>query len=76
MNKVLYQISKYSGWVLLAFMVLYFFIGYGFLWGVIDPVLAKTIHEKLLPIPTIIAILGHISLKLKIIFTAKNESKS
>ncbi|KPJ55365.1 hypothetical protein AMJ47_00640 [Parcubacteria bacterium DG_72] len=71
--KTLYKISQYSGWVLLLFMVLYFVTGYGRLWNAMDPVLAKTIHEKILPIPTIIAIVAHISFRLKIIFSRKNE---
>lgn len=72
--KILYRISQYSGWVLLFFMILYFITGYGILWGVMDPVLAKTIHEKILPIPTIIAIIAHMSFRLKLIFSKKNES--
>jgi len=72
--KALYKISQYSGWVLLFFMILYFATGFGRLWGAVDPVLAKIIHEKWLPIPTIIAIFLHISFRLKVIFSKKHES--
>lgn len=72
----LYKISKYSGWFLLFFMIFYFFTGYGRLWGVIDPVWAKFVHETLLPIPTIIAIILHIAFRIKIIFTKKNENEN
>ena len=74
LNKFLFKTSKYSGWVLLFFMILYFFTGYGSLWGVINPVRAKFVHETILPIPTIVAIILHIAFRIKIIFTKRNES--
>lgn len=70
-NKILFKISKYSGWVLLVLMVLYFFTGYGLLWNVLDPVGAKLLHERILPIPTIIMIILHILFPLKVIFSKK-----
>lgn len=57
--KFLVKLARWSGWALVPLMVLFFVSGYGATKGIIDPVLAKALHEKWLPLPTAIAFLLH-----------------
>lgn len=74
-NKILFKLSRWSGYVLIVLMVLYFISGYGMTKQIIDPVLAKTLHEKWLLWPTVIALLLHTLFRLRcfLIKKIKNE---
>lgn len=65
LNKILFQLSQWSGYGLAAVMILYFISGYGMTKAIIDPVFAKTLHEKWLPIPSVCLILLHICFRLR-----------
>lgn len=65
-NKILLRLSRISIYFLAGFMVLYFISGYGMTKNIIDPVFAKSLHEKWLPIPTVLFIILHVSFPLKI----------
>lgn len=65
LNKILFQLSRWSGYCLIAMMLLYFISGYGMTKNIIDPVFAKTLHEKWLPIPATIFILCHILFRFR-----------
>lgn len=57
--------ANWSGYVLAVLMLLYFISGYGQTKGIIDPVLAKILHDKWLPIPTAVCFVLHTFLHLK-----------
>lgn len=64
-NKILFKTANFSGYVLAILMLFYFISGYGQTKGIIDPVFAKTMHEKWLPLPTAIFFVLHCFLYLK-----------
>lgn len=58
-NKFLIKGAEYAGYGLAVLMFLYLISGYGSTKGIIDPVLAKSLHEKWLPLPTFIFFTFH-----------------
>lgn len=64
-NKFLYKTANFSGYALILLMSLYFVSGYGMTKAIIDPVLAKMLHDKWLPLPTIIFFVLHVFLHLR-----------
>lgn len=74
-NIILYKVAKWSGWVLVLLMALYFISGYGMTKQVIDPALAAALHNKWLPLPTAVAFLLHtlVYLRFSLQKRLKNE---
>lgn len=64
-NKFLFKTANFSGYILALLMILYFISGYGETKRIIDPVFSKILHEKWLPIPTVLFFILHIFLHLK-----------
>jgi len=64
-NWYLLKIQRISGIILLILIILFFVSGYGMTRQMIDSVLAKILHEKILPIPFVFFLLLHISFCLK-----------
>lgn len=58
-NRILYKLSRYSGYLLFILLTLYFITGLGRVKGFLDPVLAKNIHERWLFFPTLVLVLFH-----------------
>lgn len=65
-NKILFRASRWSGYILVFSMVSNFISGYGMTKGIIDPVLAQSLHEKWLPIPTVVFLILHILFPLRV----------
>lgn len=65
LNKFLFKTANFSGYVLFVLILLYFISGYGMTKGVFDPVFAKTLHDKWLPVPFIIFFILHCFLHFK-----------
>ncbi len=59
MKKFLMKFDRVSAWSLVAVMVAYFVTGYGQTKEIIPPDLAKFIHDKILPLPSIVAFAFH-----------------
>lgn len=70
-NQFLIKIDRFCGWALFLLMFLYFISGYGITKGIIDPVLAKSLHERWLPFPTFIAFILHSAINLKFLLIRK-----
>lgn len=66
-NKILFQIRNWAGYLLVFLMALFFISGYGMTKGIIDPILAKYLHENLLPIPTSFFLIVHVLINFKFI---------
>lgn len=66
-NKILFKTSNYAGYIAGGLLVIYFITGYGMTKAIIDPVFAKSLHEKWMPIPMVIACLLHIFIKVKFV---------
>ena len=62
MDKFLIKLSRFSAWILLILIILYIVSGYGITKGIIDPVFAKYLHDKLLAIPFFIFFVLHIAI--------------
>jgi predicted heme/steroid binding protein len=62
------KISRFSAWVLLATMLLYFVSGYGMTKGIIDRQLATLLHKDLLPFIVITVFTLHVSISVKYAF--------
>ena len=74
-NKILFKLSRWSGYILIVLMILYFISGYGMIKQIIDPVLAKILHEKWLPWPTVIFLLLHTLFRLRSFLIKKIKSE-
>ena len=59
MKSTLIKFDRICAWSLVGVMVAYFITGYGQTREIISPELAKTIHDKILPVPSIIAFAVH-----------------
>ncbi|MCD6270980.1 hypothetical protein J7J24_01325 [bacterium] len=64
-NWYLLKIQRISGVILLVLVILFFISGYGTTRQIIDPIFAKILHEKILPVPFVFFLLLHISFWLK-----------
>jgi hypothetical protein len=56
---VLTNLSRYSAWVAMLVVVLYILTGYGMTKRIIDPDLAKRLHQHVLPIPLFLSLILH-----------------
>lgn len=63
-DRFLIKLNRFSGWALLVLMIGYIISGYGMTKGIIDPVLAKYLHEKLLAIPLFIFFVVHVAVSV------------
>lgn len=59
-GKFLNQIDKFGMWILLALVLSFVLTGYGMTKHIMDPVLAKYIHTRLLPLPLLIFFCIHV----------------
>lgn len=64
-NRFLIKTQKISGVILLVLVILYFISGYGITKGIIDPDVAKFLHERILPVPFVLFLLLHIAFWVK-----------
>lgn len=67
-NRFLIKLNRFSGWTLLVLIILFIISGYGMTKQIINPVTAKFLHDKLLPIPLFVFFLFHISFNARIAF--------
>ena len=54
------RIDNFGVWILLFLVLLFVITGYGMTKNIMDPVLAKYIHARLLPIPFFVFLLIHV----------------
>ena len=59
-GKWLNRINNFGVWILLFLIFLFIITGYGMTKNVMDPVLAKYIHTRLLPIPFFVFLMVHV----------------
>lgn len=62
------KINRFSAWCLLVLVFLFIVSGYGITKQIIDPVLAKYLHEELLPIPLFLFFLLHVGISIRYAF--------
>ena len=60
MWKWLASLDRYCRWILAVIMLLFIITGLGMTKGLMDPRLAKQLHENILPIPFYILIVLHV----------------
>ena len=60
MFKFLAWFDRYGKWILAVFMLLFIITGLGITKGIMDPKLAKELHENVLPVPFYFLILMHV----------------
>lgn len=65
MEKFLIKLNRFSAWVLLVLIILFIISGYGMTKQIINPVFAKYLHDKLLPIPLFVFFLVHVGLSIR-----------
>lgn len=70
-NRKLLVIDRYCGYLLFVLMGAYFITGFGQTKGIIDPAIAKEIHEDWLPLPTFAAFLLHSLINARFILIRK-----
>lgn len=70
-NRVLKHIDRACGYSLIFLMLLFFISGYGLVKGFMDPYLAKSLHERWLPVPTFMAFLGHVVINIRFLLIRK-----
>ncbi len=58
-KELVIKVNRLSAWALIALMAVYFLTGYGMTRGLISPEFSKLIHNKLLPIPSMLAFAIH-----------------
>ncbi|MBL7053643.1 hypothetical protein ISS06_00360 [Patescibacteria group bacterium] len=63
-NRILFKISNYAGPLLGIIMLIYIISGYGITKGIMSPLLAKSLHSRLLPIPLFMVIGLHAFIKM------------
>lgn len=66
-NILLRKLNTYSAWLLFLLVFLYFISGYGMTKNIIDKEVATLIHEKYLPVPTIVLFVVHGGLGARIL---------
>jgi len=59
-EKFLNGIDKFGVWILLALILAFMLTGFGMTKHIMDPVLAKYIHSRILPLPLLIFLCIHI----------------
>ena len=59
-EKWINRIDRFSVWILLVIIFLFVITGYGMTKNIMDPVLAKYIHTRLLPIPFFVFLMAHV----------------
>jgi len=74
-NTFLIKIDQVAAIFLGFFIFLFIVSGYGIEKGIFDPVFAKWLHDKILPLPTFLTFLFHFFLRLKFIFLKKKWIK-
>ena len=67
-NRYFLKLQRASNIALLVLIILFFISGYGMTRQIIDPVFAKILHEKILPIPFVFFLLLHIFFWAKRLF--------
>lgn len=70
-NRLLVTVSRWCGYLLFFFVLLYFISGYGQSKHIIDRRLAKLLHEEWLVIPTFSVFLLHSLANFKLILLRK-----
>lgn len=68
MNKILHKLQRWSGYLLFFLILGHFITGFGIAKGIIDPKLAKELHEDVLPVPTFICFLLHGLINIRYFF--------
>lgn len=53
------KLSRYTAWIAFVVILLFILTGYGMTKRIIDPDLAKFLHNKILPIPLFVSLLLH-----------------
>ncbi len=64
LDRFLIKLNRFSGWALLVLMILYIISGYGITKQIMDPVLAKYLHERLLAIPLFVFFVLHVAISV------------
>lgn len=64
-NRALFKTSKWAGYVMGVLILLYIITGYGMTKEIIDPVFAKALHSKWMPIPLAITFLLHLFIYIR-----------
>ncbi len=57
--------NRWAAWTAIIVIILFIVTGYGMTKRVMDPELAKYLHEEILPVPLFIALLVHGGLSLR-----------
>jgi len=70
-NRPLVTISRWCGYSLFFFLLLYFLSGFGMGKHIIPRRLAKFLHEDILPVPTFVAFLLHGLFNIKVAIIRK-----
>ena len=53
------RLSRYTAWIAFVVILLFILTGYGMTKRIIDPDLAKFLHNKVLPLALIVSLLAH-----------------
>lgn len=75
-DRILIKLARWSGWVLVPLMLLFFISGYGMTKQAIDPVFATMLHNKWLPLPMAIAFLLHFLIYAKFALQRKIKHRT
>ena len=76
MEKFLIKLNRFSAWVLLVLIILFIVSGYGMTKQIINPVSARYLHDKVLPIPLFVFFLLHVGMGVRYAFLRWNLFKS
>ncbi len=58
-DSILTKTSRITAWIAILLVILFIITGYGMTKRIIDPDLAKYVHQKILPLPLFITLILH-----------------
>lgn len=72
MNHHLIKLNRLFAWLLLILMLVYFFTGFDMLKNLWQPDFSRFLHNQLLPLPTIILLIFHSAVGVKLFLIRHN----
>jgi succinate dehydrogenase hydrophobic anchor subunit len=66
MPNLIIKLNRLSAWLLVVLMILYFFTGFDSLKNIWNPEFSRYLHNKILPLPTLILVAFHTLVGLKL----------
>jgi len=66
MPSLIIKLNRFSAWLLVILMIVYFFTGFDSLKNIWNPEFSRYLHDKILPLPTLFLVAFHAFVGLKI----------